>query len=116
MPPPIPPRRETAHLTRGECASAMRGRDFYSRRIGEGGRGKRETVPFVNGSSYQLKTQNQDSQYHSAPLFLRQDVSISFWWPLATSAFLYSERIYKREPDLAASPQSTTLCSTVNPL
>jgi hypothetical protein len=31
MPPPTPPRREIAHLTRGKCASAMRGRDFYSR-------------------------------------------------------------------------------------
>ncbi len=30
------------------------------------------------------------------------------------SVFLYSERIYKREPELAASPQSTTLRSTVN--
>ncbi len=27
-----------------------------------------ETVPFVNGSSDQLQTQNQDSQYHSASL------------------------------------------------
>jgi hypothetical protein len=30
------------------------------------------------------------------------------------SAFLYSEKIYKREPEPAASPQSTTLSSTVN--
>ncbi len=30
------------------------------------------------------------------------------------SAHLYSERIYKREPEPAASPQSTTLCSKVN--
>jgi hypothetical protein len=29
-PPPTPLRRETAHFTRGECASAMLGRDFYS--------------------------------------------------------------------------------------
>jgi hypothetical protein len=27
-----------------------------------------ETMPFVNGSSDQLQTQNQDSQYYSAPL------------------------------------------------
>ncbi len=30
------------------------------------------------------------------------------------STFLYSERIYKREPEPAASPQSTTLHSTGN--
>ncbi len=43
-PPPTPPRREIAHLTRGECASAMRGRDFYSRNLlaeGGGGNAKR---------------------------------------------------------------------------
>jgi hypothetical protein len=72
MPPPTPPRREIAHLTRGKCASAMRGRDFYSRDLlaeeGGGGWKKCETVPFDNGSTYQLQTQNQDSQYHSAPL------------------------------------------------
>jgi hypothetical protein len=27
-----------------------------------------ETVPFVNGSSDRLQTQDQDSQYYSAPL------------------------------------------------
>ena len=38
--PPTPPHRETAHLTRGEWASAMRERDFYSRNLlAEGGGG-----------------------------------------------------------------------------
>ncbi len=37
--------------------------------------------------------------------------SSGLWQALA---FLYSERIYKREPEPAASPQSTTLRSTVN--
>ncbi len=32
-----------------------------------------EMVPFVNGSSDQLQTQNEDSQYHSAPLLFKQD-------------------------------------------
>ncbi len=37
---------------------------------GGGGEGRVicKTVPFVNGSSDQLPTQNQDSQYYSAPL------------------------------------------------
>jgi hypothetical protein len=41
MPPPTPPRREIAHFTRGEPASAIRGRDFYSRNLlaGQGGGG-----------------------------------------------------------------------------
>jgi hypothetical protein len=43
-----------------------------------------ETVPFVNGSSDQLQTQNQDSQYYSAPSLLRQDLSNSYWWLLAS--------------------------------
>ncbi len=86
-PPPTSPRREIAYFTCGEPASAIRGRDFYSRNLlaGQGGGGgKCETVPFVNGSSDQLQTQNQDSQYHFAPLLFRQDVSISSWWPLAS--------------------------------
>jgi hypothetical protein len=38
-PPPTSPRREIAHLTHGERASAMGKRDFYSRDLlaGEGG-------------------------------------------------------------------------------
>ncbi len=43
-----------------------------------------KTVPFDNGSSDQLQTQNQDSQYHSAPLLLTQDFSNSFWWFMAS--------------------------------
>jgi hypothetical protein len=43
-----------------------------------------ETVPFINGSSDQLQTQNQDSQYYSAPLLFGQDLPISYWWLLAS--------------------------------
>ena len=49
-----------------------------------------ETVPFVNGSSDQLQTQNQDSQYYSAPSLFRQDLSnftVGLW---QASANLYS--------------------------
>ncbi len=49
-------------------------------RGGGGGGG----VIFVNGSSDQLQTENQDSQYHFAPLLFRRDLSISYWWPLAS--------------------------------
>jgi hypothetical protein len=41
-------------------------------------------VPFFNGSSDQLQTQNQDSKYYSAPLLFRQDLSNSYWWLLAS--------------------------------
>jgi hypothetical protein len=93
-PPPTPPRREIAHFTRGELASGIRGRDFYSRNLLAGereGGGKCETVPFVNGSSDQLQTQNQDSQYHSAPCYLDKiclSPSGGLW---QASANLYSE-------------------------
>ncbi len=42
-----------------------------------------ETVPFINGSSDRLQTQDQDSQYYSAPLLFGQDLPISYWWLLA---------------------------------
>jgi hypothetical protein len=62
-------------------------RDFYLRDwVAEngGGGGKREMMPFVNGSTHQLQTQkNQDSQNYSDPLLFKQDVPISFWLPLA---------------------------------
>ena len=38
-----------------------------------------ETVPFDNGLSDRLQTQNQDSQYYSAPVLIRQDLSNSYW-------------------------------------
>jgi hypothetical protein len=81
MPPPTPPRREFAESTRGKCASAMRGRDFHSQNWGAEngwGGGERETMRLVNGSKYQLQTQNQDSQYYSSPFLFWQDVPISF--------------------------------------
>jgi hypothetical protein len=57
-------------------------------RITRGGGGEGgvicETMPFVNGSSDQLQTQNQDSQYYSAPSLFRQDLSNSYWWLLAS--------------------------------
>jgi hypothetical protein len=45
-----------------------------------------KAVPFVNGSSIQLQTQNQDSQYYIAPSLFRQDLSNSYWWLLASFA------------------------------
>ncbi len=43
-----------------------------------------ETVPFVNRPSDQLQTQDQDSQYYSAPSLFGQDLSKSYWWLLAS--------------------------------
>jgi hypothetical protein len=85
-------------------------------RKGRGGEGRVicETVPFVNGSSDQLQTQNEDSQYHSAPLLFRQNSPNSYWWLLASLASYIMERGYKREPEPAASPQLATPHSTGN--
>jgi hypothetical protein len=41
-------------------------------------------VPFINGSSDGLQTQNKDSQYHFALLLFRQDSPNSYWWLLAS--------------------------------
>jgi hypothetical protein len=87
MPPPTPPRAVTAHCTRGEwqvrTASATSTREILSRGGEEGGV-ICETVPFLNGSSDRLQTQDQDSQYYSAPLLYKQDLPISYWWFLAS--------------------------------
>ena len=49
-----------------------------------------ETVPFDNGLSDRLQTQNQDSQHYSAPWLFRQDLSNSYWWLWQALANLYS--------------------------
>jgi hypothetical protein len=67
------------HVVNSKCEPQVR--DLLGGR-GEGGL-ICETVPFVNRSSDQLQTQNQDSQYYFASLLLRQDLSISYWWLLA---------------------------------
>jgi hypothetical protein len=115
-PPPTPPRREIAHLTRGKCASAMCGRDFYSRDwLAENGGGgeKREMMPFINGWRINCKLKTKIANTILLLCYLDKmclSPSGCLW---QASAFLYSERIYKREPKPAASPQSTTLGSTV---
>ncbi len=95
MPPPTSPRAVTAHFTRGGRQSATFMCEIYSLEslAAEGGEGRMicETVPFVNGSSAWLQTQNEDSQYHSAPLLFSQDcltLTGGFWQALAN---LYSE-------------------------
>ncbi len=68
-------------------ASANRKCEIYSRESLAGGGGGGvicETMPFINGSSDRLQTQNQDSQYYSAPLLFRQDLSNSYWWLMAS--------------------------------
>jgi hypothetical protein len=92
-PPPPPPLRKPLphifHVLEGKCEPQVR--DLLAR-IPRGRGGGRagwfaKTVPFDNGSSDQLQTQNQDSQYHSAPL------SNSYWWFMAS----FSEFILWRE-------------------
>jgi hypothetical protein len=79
-PPPL--REPLPHILHVEV------RDFtcenHSRE--EGGKGGVicETVPFDNGSLDPLQIQYQDSQHYSAPLLLRQDLSNSYWWLMAS--------------------------------
>ncbi len=82
------------HVLDGKCepASARFTCENHSREGGEGGV-ICKTVPFNNWSSDRLQTQNQDSQYYSAPLLFRQDLSNSFWWLMAS----FGEFIYWRE-------------------
>ena len=95
-PPPLrEPLPHILHVLDGKVRAgcARFTRENHSR--GRGGEGRMicETVPFVNGSSDQLQTQNQDSQYYSAPLLFGQDMPISYWWILAS----FDEIIWWRE-------------------
>jgi hypothetical protein len=119
-PSPTSPRAVTTHFTRVGQQSASWMCEIYSRESLEGGGEGRVicgTVPFINGLSDQLQTQNQDSQYYYAPSLFRQDLSNSYWWLWQASANLYLyivEGGYKRELEPVASPQSTTLHSAGN--
>ena len=96
---PPPHHSASRYRTFSTCwtASVNRKCEIYLRESlvgGEGGgRGDLQNVPFNNGSSHQLQTQNQDSQYHSAPLLFKQDLSNSYWWFMAS----FSEFILWRE-------------------
>jgi hypothetical protein len=108
-PPPTSPQAVTAHFPRVgrqvRTASAI----FTCENHSQEGRGEGgvicKTVPFENGSSDQLQTQNQDSQYHSAPLLFKQDLSNSYWWFMAS----FSEFILWRE----ARKDDVTILNTV---
>jgi hypothetical protein len=65
-------RYRTLHVLDGKC-------EIFSRESLAGGEGWAicETVPFVNGSLNRLQTQNEDSQYHSAPLLFGQDLPLT---------------------------------------
>jgi hypothetical protein len=115
-PPPTPPRREIAHFTRGEHASAIRGRDFYSRNLlGEGGGvGNAKQCHSLTDHRINCKLKTKIANIILLLCYLDKmclSPSGGLW---QASALLYCERIYKREPEPAASPQSTTLRSTVN--
>ncbi len=82
-PPPL--REPLPHMLDGQCGSQVR--DLLARITrGRGGEGGMicKTVPFDNGSSDRLQTQDEDSQQYSAPLLFRQDLSHSYWWLMAS--------------------------------
>jgi hypothetical protein len=83
-PPPLL-LRHIFHRLDGKCEPQVRDL-LASITRGRGGEGGVicKTMPFDNGSSDQLQTQNQDSQYHSAPLLFKQDLSNSYWWFMAS--------------------------------
>ncbi len=114
--PPSPPRAVTAHFKRGgrqvRSASARSTPKIYS--LGRGEVGVIcETVPLVNWLLDWLQTQDQDSQYYSAPLLIRQDSPNSYWWLLASfGKFIYWSEAIKGSRSQWPAP--TTLCSTVN--
>jgi hypothetical protein len=120
-PPPTPPRWESTEFTRGKSADAGRGREIqtwnWDAERGGGGGG---------GNNAKLNTSSTDQHFDSgfytkiATTFLLLIASTKCAYLLLASLesknrVLYSEgRAYKREPELAASPQSTTLHSTGN--
>jgi hypothetical protein len=113
---PTPPRREITHLTHGECASAMGKRNFYSRDwlMENGGGGNTKWCHSLTDHRVNCKLKTKIANTILLLCYLNKmclSPSGGLW---QASALLYSERIYTREPEPAASPQLTTLRSTVN--
>ncbi len=118
-PPPTPPRRETAEFTHGENAILGRGRGIQTRNWDAEKGGGGENNAKLNNSSME--------QYFGAIFYTKIDIPFLLLIALTKCAYLllaslasknrvlYSEgRAYKRGPELAASPQSTTLHSSGN--
>jgi hypothetical protein len=101
------PRAITAHFPRVGRQVGTPSARFTCENHSREGRGEGgvicKTVPFDNGSSDQLQTKNQDSQYHSASLLFKQDLSNSYWWFMASFIYIV-EGGYKREPKPVDSP------------
>ena len=113
-PPPTSPRAVTAHFTRVGRQSASWMCEIYSREslAGGGGGGRGDLRNSAIRINCKLKTKIANTILLLCYLDkIRLSLTGGFWQALA---LLYSERIYKREPEPAASPQSTTLHSTVN--
>jgi hypothetical protein len=118
-PPRTPPRRESAVFTRGKnaipgCGCGIRMRNWD---VDKGGGGENNAK--LNNSSMK--------QHFSAIFYTKIDIPFFLLIALTKCAYLllallasknrilYSEgRAYKREPELADSPQSTALHSTGN--
>jgi hypothetical protein len=113
-PPPTPPHRESSEFTRGKSSVAGTGREIQMRNWdaengGGGGNAKlnnSSTVQHFDGG-FKMKIANT--------FLLLIALTKSAYLLLASLASKNSEgRVYKMEPELAASPQSTTLHSTGN--
>ncbi len=120
-PPPTPLRWESAEFTRGKnvisgCGRGIRTRIWDSEKGGGGGGGNN------------AKLNNSSTEQHFDAIFYMK-IAITFLLLIALTKCAYlllaslasknrvlysGGRAYKREPELAASPQSTTLHSTGN--
>jgi hypothetical protein len=89
-------------------------RGIGTRRIGRGGRGEiRKTQRLINGSTFRRRISNKNT--FLLLIALTKNAYVLLASLARKNHVLYSEgRAYKREPELAASPQSTTLHSTGN--
>jgi hypothetical protein len=95
------------------CADAISNRGIGSRRMGEGGGKNAKRCHSLTDQRINCKLKTKIANTILLLCYLdKMCLSPSDLWQ--ASAFLYSERIYKREPEPAASPQSTTPRSTVN--
>ena len=95
------------------CADAISNRGIGSRRMGEGGGKNAKRCHSLTDQRINWKLKTKIANTILLLCYLdKMCLSPSDLWQ--ASAFLYSERIYKREPEPAASPQSTKLHSTGN--
>ncbi len=116
-PTPLPTCRESAEFTRGKSADAGRRREIQTRNwdVEKGGGNNAKRSHSSTGQHFDAGFQMKIVNTFLLLIALTKSAYLLSASLASKTRVLYSEsKAYKREPKLAASPQSTTLHSTGN--